>query len=81
MEAIVALVMVFGVPISAILSNAYIKAKKLDLEKASMNTVDTQKIEAVLSENQQLRARIENLESILSEVDVDTLKLKSGPRE
>jgi hypothetical protein len=78
MDDVLSLLLVFGTPLTAILSFAYIKSKRIDLEKAIalQKSHDPQELSALKAENLQLKARIENLESIFSEVDIDGLHLK-----
>ena len=68
---LLAITMVFGIPISAILSNAYLKSKKLDLEKGGgLKKEDMLLLQKALKENEELRRRIENLEEIVTDPDM-----------
>ncbi|TAD99887.1 MAG: hypothetical protein EAZ97_07560 [Bacteroidetes bacterium] len=65
-----AVTLIFGIPIVAIVSNAYIKGKKLAIEKLMME----QRFGVSSGEKQQIRElqqRLENLETIISAIDVD----------
>ena len=74
MEGIIAIIMVFGIPLSVIFSITYLKAKKLQLIKAGGGGVESSIIQSLRAENANLRNRVENLEMIMS--DSDLLKLK-----
>lgn len=74
MEGIIALLMIFGIPIVAILSSTYIKALKLKVEKGGgMLEKDRKLLERLLSENSELRKRVENLETITTDSDMARL--------
>ncbi len=72
---IIAILMVFGIPITAIISHTWLKAKKMDAERG-LGQADLQLLQALKNENEELRNRIENIETILSDVDLDLLRIK-----
>lgn len=68
---LVATLMIFGIPLSAIIGSYYLKAKKLAMQKnTKLTNDDEKKIKMLLAENDNLRHRIENLEEIVSDVDM-----------
>lgn len=77
MVPILAILMVFGIPLTAILSHTWLKAKKMEAERG-LGHADMQLLQALKNENEELRNRIENLETILSDVDLDLLRIKGG---
>ena len=78
MESIIAVIMVFGVPLSIIFSITYLKAKSMKL-KAGNGGVESRIVASLKEENNDLRSRVENLEMIMS--DSDLLKLKEFMEE
>lgn len=72
MESIVAVIMVFGVPLSIIFSITYLKAKSMKLKAGG--GIESRIVSSLKEENDNLRSRVENLEMIMS--DSDLLKLK-----
>ena len=77
MEDIVAIIMVFGVPLSIIFSITYLKAKSMKLKAGG--GIDSRIVTSLREENADLRNRVENLEMIMS--DSDLLKLKEFMEE
>ena len=75
MEGILAILMIFGIPLSAIIGSYIIKYKKI--QAGSITSEDKEKIEAVLRENKELKARLNNVETIVGEIDMDLLRLES----
>ncbi|UZR94767.1 hypothetical protein [Chondrinema litorale] len=73
---IVAIIMVFGIPITAIISSKMIEYKKLQLQGSNGISDEEKKLfKQMIAENAHLKSRIENLELIAS--DPDVLKLNS----
>tara|TARA_Y100001956_G_C3961301_1_gene116892 strand:+ start:117 stop:428 length:312 start_codon:yes stop_codon:yes gene_type:complete len=69
--AIVAIIMVFGIPITAIISTKMIEYKKLQLQGVNgISDEEKQLFKQMIAENSQLKSRIENLELIASDPDV-----------
>lgn len=67
-------VLMFGViPVTGIFSILWFKAQKLKHGKFSDK--DRQLLSKVLQENEELRKRVENIETIASDSDIDLLKL------
>ncbi len=76
---LVAIVMVFGIPLSGIIGNYYLRVQKLKLQSGqTLGSADKKRLEALLEENEHLKRRVENLEEIVS--DPDILKI-AGNRE
>ncbi len=75
--AMLAIVMIFGIPITAIISSSMIKMKKMNLQaqEGGISKEEKALLHKVLKENETLKQRIENLEMITS--DADMLKLGS----
>ncbi len=80
MVAMLTIILVFSIPIVAILSQTYLKAKNGDSEK---NKIGKKELAALLEamqevneENKVLRKRIENLETIVASEDwIEKIKL------
>jgi len=69
--AIVAIVMGVSIPISAIISSAVVKIKKMKLqEQNSISQKDKKLLQQALKENEELKQRIENLELVTSDPDM-----------
>lgn len=76
---LVVAVLMFGViPITGIFSILWFKAQKLKHGKFSDK--DRELISKVLKENVELRKRVENIETIASDSDIDLLKLNPQTR-
>jgi hypothetical protein len=76
---LVVAVLMFGVlPLTGIFSILWFKAQKLKQSKFSDK--DRQLISKVLQENEELRKRVENIETIASDSDIDLLKLNPQVR-
>ena len=67
MEGVLAILMVFGIPLSGIWSYTYLKAKKMNMQSGTLSGGDKRLLSEVLEENRQLKHRLENLELIVSE--------------
>ncbi len=64
---IVALVMIFGIPLSAIIGSYVLKMKKLEIEAGGGANADVARRLAQLeTENRDLRTRVETLETIVT---------------
>ncbi|UZR94783.1 hypothetical protein [Chondrinema litorale] len=79
MEDIIAIIMVFGIPLSAIFSFTYLKAKSMKMKSGTLDGSERKILIELQEENLELRSRLENLELIVS--DSDLLKLKSFMEE
>jgi hypothetical protein len=71
MEAIVAIVLIFGTPIAGIASYTYLRAKKLALAEKQADALrgsggDNALIETLRRENIELKNRVGNLEEIVN---------------
>ena len=65
MEGIIAVIMVFSIPLAGILAGTYLKAKKLDAA-AGPNPQLLRELERVSAEARELRTRVEALETIVT---------------
>jgi len=75
MEGVLAILMIFGIPITAIICSTYIKSKKLNMQNGTDKGMQREFME-LRNENRRLRERVENLELIVS--DPDLLGTKAG---
>ena len=71
--------MVFGIPLSAIFSFTYLKAKSMKMKSGKLEGSDRKLLLDLQAENNELRTRLENIELIVS--DSDLLKLKTFMEE
>lgn len=71
-------IMIFSIPLAAVIGSYAIKYKKLLLDQGGITNEDKLKIDKILNENQQLRGRVENLESIVTTFDKELLMLKAS---
>ena len=78
MEGILIPLMIFSIPLAAIIGSYILKCKKLEFDKGGLTNDDKLKIDKILNENQQLRGRVENLESIVTTFDKELLMLKAS---
>lgn len=76
MREILIPMMIFSIPIIAILGHYYLKAKKMDDDKQGMSNKDLDILKQVSKENEVLKQRVENLEQIITSLDKDLLALK-----
>ncbi|TAH18395.1 MAG: hypothetical protein EAZ08_11655 [Cytophagales bacterium] len=64
----------------AIIANAYIKVQKMKIER--LDTGDAKllidRVNLLERENAQLKERVENMETIVGDIDIDLLKIGSG---
>lgn len=75
MEGILAIIMIFGIPIVAIVGGIWLKGKKLSQNQ--LTGEDKQLLTKIVQENEELKRRMENMEMIVSEVDTDLIKLNA----
>jgi hypothetical protein len=73
MEGIIAIIMVFSIPLSAIIGGYYLQLKKISAKQGGLTSQEKKMVERILLENEELRKRVENLEMIVT--DPDLLKL------
>jgi eukaryotic-like serine/threonine-protein kinase len=71
MEGIVALVMIFGMPVFIVGIREYFKHKRLALEKGQQSPEEKKRLEALEKERGLLAQRVENLETIVCSVDME----------
>jgi hypothetical protein len=70
MTDIVAIIMVFGIPLSGIWSYTYLRAKKLNIEGGlGLNNQERLLLRKLAEENQELKNRVINLEEIVTGTD------------
>lgn len=69
-------VIIFLIPITGIIGGVYLKAQKIKAGK-SLDKKDKELLERMIEENNDLRARVDNLESIVTGLDDELLSLKS----
>jgi hypothetical protein len=79
MEDLLAIFMVFSVPLSAIGGFIYLRAKKMAMQ--SLNTEERQVLLELKAENAELRRRMQNLEVIVADPDESVLKLNKNNAE
>ena len=78
MTAVAVLLAIFSVPLAAILSSTYLKAKRLNQERADAEI--HRKVRALEAHAADLRARVENLETIATGAGVwDDLEQGTAP--
>jgi hypothetical protein len=79
---LVAVIMIFGIPISGILTNAYLKAKRMELERGggALKKDDLLLLQKALKENEELKKRIENLEEIVTDPDLLRIHQTDGSK-
>ena len=78
MNGVIIPMMIFAIPLAAVIGSYFIKYKKLMLDQGGLTNEDKLKIDKILNENQQLRGRVENLESIVTTFDKELLMLKAS---
>lgn len=79
MEGVIAIVMVFSIPLAAILSSFYYKLQKLKLDSTKGSAVDEEvkrQIGNLTMENEELRERLKYIEQIVlkdgrEEIDIE----------
>lgn len=78
MEGVIVTFIVMSIPLSAIIGSYVMKYKKMELDKGGLTNEDKLKIDKIVNENQQLRERVGNLESIVTTFDKELLMLKAS---
>lgn len=78
MSAILIPIIAVSIPLIAVLGSYILKYKKLILDQGGLTNDDKLKIDKIVNENQQLRGRVENLESIVTTFDKELLMLKAS---
>nr|BCX01372.1 MAG: hypothetical protein KatS3mg041_1418 [Bacteroidota bacterium] len=79
MQEVLIMLIVFSVPLAAILSGTYLKAQRLRAQAGPDPALRrqleamSQALERLTEENARLRRRVENLETIVTSYDWDTL--------
>ncbi|MCU0446339.1 MAG: hypothetical protein MUE85_15640 [Microscillaceae bacterium] len=64
--------MIFAIPLSAVIGSFYLKVQKLKLEKGnSMGEREMRFLQQTYLENQEMKQRIANLEEIVTSMDRD----------
>lgn len=74
MESIIALIMIFGMPVFIVGISKYFKFRtaRLELDKQALgNPADQEKIKLLQQDRKQLLERVENLETIVTSVDLE----------
>lgn len=61
------------IPITAIVSNAWLKGRQLSA-KAGLSKEDKDAMRQLIAENKALKNRVENLELMIADIDLDALK-------
>ena len=74
--AIVALVMIFGIPLSAIIGSYYVKLKRMDLEAGGGGGDVSRRIAQLEAVNRDLQTRIETLETIVTSDDAGHARVR-----
>ena len=67
--AIIALTLIFGIPLSAILGNVWLRAKRMDLEAGGSTSGSARRIAQLEAQNEDLQRRVEVLETIVTSGD------------
>jgi hypothetical protein len=70
-----AVIMIFGIPLSAIVGGIWLKSKKIS--QGQLSGKDNQLLMNMAKENQELKRRMENMETIVNDVDIDLVKLNA----
>jgi hypothetical protein len=71
-------IMIFLIPISAILGRFYYKVQKLKMgHKAGLSAKDLALLHNTLEQNKNLNERVKNLETIITSLDKEILALKA----
>lgn len=75
--------MIFMIPIIAILSGAYIKKQELQLKKMEQSPIDKEtmlQLKQAVKDNEALQERVKNLEYIITSMDESILQLYAADR-
>ncbi len=83
MEPVLIMLIIMSVPLSAIIGSYYLKTEKLKLqsgETKSIPTEERQLLKQLLAQNLELKERVQNLETIVTDLDraIDDQKIISG---
>lgn len=73
---VLVILMVFSIPLAAIVGSFYLKAQKLKLQAGGIKQEDVLLLKKTISENQDLKKRVENLEAIVTAIDKDVIDFK-----
>lgn len=67
--AIIAIIMVFSIPLSIIIGGFYIKAKKMNMQAGGGEAVSDlrKQVGSLMAENEEIKDRLKNLEYIISD--------------
>jgi hypothetical protein len=84
--AIVALLLIFGIPLSAIIGGYMVKLKKMELESGGGAGTDVlRKLAMLEAENRDLKSRVEVLETIVTSDDAigarSKIRVDAGARD
>ena len=74
--AIIAIMMVFGIPLSAIIGSYYVKLRRMDLEAGGGGAAVARRVAQLEADNRDLRARIETLETIVTSDDASHARVR-----
>jgi len=74
-ESILAISMSLGIPILVIIGVFTLKFKKMSMSEVTSE--DKKMISQLISQNEDLQNRLQNMETIVSELDTDLLKLNA----
>lgn len=79
---VIAPIMIFSIPISAILGSFYYKLQKLKVEnKLGLAPEDLDLLRQSLAESKNMNERVKNLETIITSLDKEILTLKAAENE
>lgn len=62
-----------SIPLTAILSNAWLKSRDMKV-KSGLSDDERKLLKQLITENEQLKSRLENLEIMVADIDLDVLK-------
>lgn len=77
---VIAPIMIFSIPLAAVIGSFYYKIQKLKLEKgggASMTDEERLLVKRLINDNVEMRDRVENLEAIITSLDKELLQFKA----
>jgi len=71
MEPVLIMLIIMSVPLSAIIGSYYHKIEKLKIDRGqgSMPSEERQLLKQVLAQNLELKGRVQNLETIVTDLD------------
>lgn len=67
------------IPVTAIVSNAWLKNQALKA-RAGLSAEEKEAFKQMMAENQELKARVENLETMIADIDLEALKSSQKSR-